>query len=174
MKKRFFALLLALMMTTAVALADDASGDIMKQLKQDGFSGDIDAIDRAAKSVLMLEVFDENDQLFATGSGFVAFDNSTLVTNYHVVEDSSWIRANSDDGYQYTVTKIYVADADKDIAICGFEKETDLVPLEFHEGEELKRAQPVVAIGSPKGIKNLVSLGNISALYEEWGELSEL
>jgi undecaprenyl diphosphate synthase len=87
----------------------------MKQLKQDGFSGDIDAIDRAAKSVLMLEVFDENDQLFATGSGFVAFDNSTLITNYHVVEDSSWIRANSDDGYQYTVTKIYVADEEKDI-----------------------------------------------------------
>lgn len=169
MKKRFFALLLALMMTTVVALADDGSEDIMKQLKQDGFSGDIDAIDRAAKSVLMLEVFDENDQLFATGSGFVAFDNSTLVTNYHVVEDSSWIRANSDDGYQYTVTKIYVADEEKDIAICGFERATDLVPLEFHEGEELKRAQPVVAIGSPKGIKNLVSLGNISALYEEWG-----
>ena len=90
MKKRFFALLLALMMTTVVALADDGSEDIMKQLKQDGFSGDIDAIDRAAKSVLMLEVFDENDQLFATGSGFVAFDNSTLVTNYHVGIPTYW------------------------------------------------------------------------------------
>ena len=75
-------------------------------LAETGFSSDPDAIERAAKSVLMLEVYDADNELLATGSGFVAFDNRTLVTNYHVIEDADWMVANSDDGYEYMVTKV--------------------------------------------------------------------
>ena len=45
-----------------------------------GFRSDPDAIEVAAQSVLMLEVYDANDDLIATGSGFVAFNNRTIVT----------------------------------------------------------------------------------------------
>jgi len=131
------------------------------------FSSNPDAIEKAAESVLMLEVFDANDELIATGSGFVAYNNRTLVTNYHVIEGADWMLANSDAGYQYMVTKVLVADEEKDIAICSFMSPTDLQPLEFNLDGELKRAEGIVAIGSPKGITNTVSLGNISALYED-------
>ena len=141
-----------------------------------GFSADPDAIGRAAKSVLMLEVYDADGELLATGSGFVAFNNRTLVTNYHVIEDAAWMIANSDDGDQYQVSKLLIADADKDIAICEFARPTDLAPLTLNIDGELKRAQNVVAIGNPLGTivgtTNTVSIGNISALYrddvEQW------
>ena len=131
------------------------------------FETDLDGIDRAAQSVLMLDIYDANDELFATGSGFVAFDNYTMVTNYHVIEGADYIIANSDAGYQYFVTKVVAADAQKDIAILEFFSPTDLKPLTLDATTELRRAEPVVAIGSPKGVTNTVSLGNISAMYKD-------
>lgn len=135
-------------------------------LAEESFSSNPDAIEQTAQSVLMLEVFDSNDELIATGSGFVAYNNHTIVTNYHVIEGADWILANSDAGYQYMVTKVLVADRTKDIAICSFMSPTDLTPLTLNTDGELKRAESIVAIGSPIGITNTVSLGNISALYE--------
>jgi len=134
-----------------------------------GFSSNPDAIEKAAQSVLMLEVFDADDNLIGTGSGFVAFNNRTIVTNYHVIDGADWVRANSDLGYQYMVTKVLVADEEKDIAICSFMSPTDLMPLELNTDGQQKRAESIVAIGSPIGITNTVSLGNISALYKDTG-----
>ena len=68
------------------------------------FSSNPNAINEAAKSVLMLEVFNADNELISTGSGFVAFNNRTIVTNHHVIEGADWIMANSDDGYQYMIT----------------------------------------------------------------------
>ena len=133
----------------------------------DSFAQDLAAIDKAAGSVLMLNVYDERNTLFATGSGFVVFDNKTLVTNYHVIRDAEWILAVSDLGYQYLVTKVIAADEKRDIALLEFYSPTDLTPLVLSFGQERKRAAPVVDIGSPQGVKNTVSLGNISAVYKE-------
>ena len=150
-------LLAVLLICSACAVADG------------GFSDDPDAIEVAAKSVLMLEVYDDDSNIIATGSGFVAFNNRTIVTNYHVIEGAEWLLAHSDDGYEYMVTKVLVADEAKDIAVCGFMSPTDLTPLEFGDGADLRRAESIVAIGSPIGITNTVSLGNISAIYEDDG-----
>ena len=159
MYKRITAVLLALILIAAPATV----------FADNGFSSNPKAIDQAAKSVLMLQVFDVNNEMIATGSGFVAFNNRTLVTNYHVIDGADWMMANSDDGYQYMVTKVLTADEEKDIAICEFMSPTDLQPLEFNTTGELMRAESIVAIGSPIGITNTVSLGNISALYEDDG-----
>jgi len=158
MKKRWLSAVLALLLIVQAVPA--LAG---------GFSQDPAAVERAAKSVLMLEVYGSDGYAFATGSGFVAFDSGTLVTNYHVVEDGAWMIAYSDDGYEYKVTKILVADEDKDIAVCAFESPTDMPPLELNADGQLMRAETCVAIGSPKGIRNLVSIGNISSLYAEDG-----
>ena len=158
MKKRVLSILLVILIAQFIPAYADA-----------GFSSNPDAIEQAAKSVLMLQVFDSNDKEIGTGSGFVAFNNRTIITNYHVIDGADWMIANSDDGYQYMVTKVLIADEEKDIAICGFMSPTDLQPLEFNTEGELKRAESIVAIGSPIGITNTVSLGNISALYKDDG-----
>lgn len=134
-----------------------------------GFSQDPDRIEQAAKSVLMLEVYNRQGKLLATGSGFVAFDSSTLVTNYHVIDEKSTyeIIAIGDDDRRYSITKVFCADEEADIAILGFKDKTSLEPLPLWAEKNLKRGAPVVAIGSPKGQKNTVSKGDISAILTD-------
>ena len=96
------------------------------------FSDDPAAINQAALSVMKLEIYDENRDLIATGSGFVAFDNRHLVTNYHVVEDSYQVAAYNDAGEKYILKGVAIADRDKDIAIMEFYSPTDIPPLELN------------------------------------------
>lgn len=132
-----------------------------------GFFDDAEAINQVAKSVLMLEVYSSKGERIATGSGFVAFNNSTLVTNFHVIEDGSYIMANTDGGAKYKVSQVLCSNKEIDIAILAFESSSDIAPLALYCGDSLLRGESVVAIGSPIGITNTVSKGNISALYME-------
>ncbi|MBO4367283.1 MAG: serine protease [Clostridia bacterium] len=132
----------------------------------EGFSGNADAIEEAALSVLMLEVYDAKGKEIATGSGFVMFDNMTLVTNYHVIEGGASITAVSDEGYEYSLNRVLVSSKYRDLAILRFSVPTVMKPLPYST-ESLKRSEGVVAIGSPLGFKNTVSKGNISGFYNE-------
>ena len=132
-----------------------------------GFSSDADAIEMAAKSVLKIYVYESifDEEPFATGSGFVAFDSSTLITNYHVIDDARLVIASDDDDNTYELDKVLCADKDSDIAILRFSEPTKLKALELYPDDQLKRGSPVVAIGSPKGLKNTVSTGIVSYQY---------
>ena len=136
----------------------------------DGFSDDPDAIEKAADSVFMLEVYSSRNQQIASGSGFVAFDPSILVTNYHVIEGGAYIVAVSDDKEQYLVTRACCVDQKKDIAILLFDQPSKADPLPLDTDGNLKRSQTVVAIGSPAGLMNTISIGNISAFYTREGK----
>lgn len=134
------------------------------------FSADADAIERAADSVFMLEVYSYNNRMLATGSGFVAFDSSLLITNYHVIEGGAYIVAISDDQDRYLVSGICGYDKSRDIAILHFDQGTNVTPLPLDTDGNLKRAQTVVAIGSPAGLRNTISIGNISGFYQNSGK----
>ena len=135
----------------------------------DGFTTDGDKIEEAAKSVLKLYVYDSGNadlnHYYATGSGFVAFDNSTLITNYHVIDGAEMIIAMDDQDYVYNLKYVMCADQVYDIAILAFEKPTSLKPLELYPDDKLKRGSSIIAIGSPKETKNTVSRGIISNTY---------
>jgi S1-C subfamily serine protease len=133
-----------------------------------GFSDDPVAVEKAAQSVLMLEVFNHG-KLLATGSGFVAFQSNMLVTNSHVIDGADSILAMSDQGYEYVLDKVYAVDTKRDLAILGFSSPADLTPLALGTDSIIMRVEPVVAIGSPKGLLNTVSVGNVSAVFREDG-----
>ena len=98
------------------------------------FSNNPDMIEKAALSVLKLSTFDTAGDPIATGSGFLMFDNMTLVTNYHVMEDAVTMVAESDDGYQYFITGIKIANKEKDIAIMKFMTPTVMAPFGIFPG----------------------------------------
>lgn len=135
----------------------------------DGFSTNPTLINQAAKSVMMLEVYNADGEVTKTGSGFVAFDNRHLITNYHVAEDANMIYAYSDTGDPYIIMDVCIADSKKDIAILQFFSPTDLTPLSLNEAGEVIRASSVIAIGSPKGFTNSISSGIVSSAFEEAG-----
>ena len=140
-----FALLFCLLLSSACSVAEYS------------FSADADAIEKAADSVFMLEVYSSSKRQIAVGSGFVAFDSSLLVTNYHVIENGSYVVAVSDDQDRYLVSRACCIDKKRDIAILCFDQETNIQPLPLDTDGNLKRSQTVVAIGNPAGLKNTIS-----------------
>ena len=131
------------------------------------FSNDPDAVEKAADSVFLLEIYDGRSRKIASGSGFVIFQPSIMVTNYHVIEDAAYVIAISDDSDKYFIDEVCVADKKLDLAVLRFEPSAAVQPLDYDADDDLKRSQPVVAIGSPAGLKNTVSIGNISAFYDQ-------
>lgn len=135
---------------------------------QADFALDADAIETAALSVLKLECTNK-DGSRSTGSGFVVFNSQMLVTNCHVMDEAKYIIASDDNDNVYEIDKVHCVSESMDIAILGFSRPTALKPLELATGSDLKRGQQVVAIGSPKGLKNTVSTGVVSYVFTEDG-----
>ena len=46
--------------------------------------------------MLFVVVFDENSEAIGSGSGFIAFDSHTVVTNHHVIENAAFIMVSDE------------------------------------------------------------------------------
>lgn len=161
MYKKFFSIMLCLAVMVSLVCIQGAAG------AEYSFSSDPDAVEKAADSVFLLEVYDARNRKIASGSGFVVFQPSVMATNYHVIEDGAYLIAVSDDADQYVIDQVCIADKDLDLAILQFHPSNSVRPLEYDASGNLKRSQTVVAIGSPAGLKNTVSIGNISAFFKQ-------
>jgi S1-C subfamily serine protease len=101
-----------------------------------------------------------------TGSG-VAYKKSPsggtfIITNDHVVADSSRIVVTPASGEQITA-KLIGTDPETDIAVI--EVPVSLPLLKIGDSETLAPGQTVVAIGSPFGLQHSVSSGVVSAIH---------
>ena len=136
------------------------------------YSGkDYPGIDRAAKSVFYVEIYKADYSCIGSGSGFVMFNEGLFVTNQHVIKDASYLLIMDDDGNQYILDQVIVSDREHDIAILLFPQGRNYHPLEYDASfDKLMRGQPVLAIGSPKGLPGTVSDGIISAFPQFAGE----
>lgn len=103
-------------------------------------------------------------QTVGAGSGFIVNKNGTIVTNKHVVSDTSAdYTVITSDGKEYP-TKVLAKDPVKDIAVIKIEG-NDFPVLELGESDNLKIGQTVIAIGNSLGeFSNTVSKGIISGL----------
>ena len=126
------------------------------------FSEDTSAIEMADASVVKIFCYDYDGELAATGSGFIAFDSKTIITNYHVMTSAYSCKISTNQDLSYEVTKILCYSKEQDIAILQLAKDTGLQPLTLGDSSIIKKGETVVAIGSPLGIKNTVSTGNLS------------
>lgn len=135
------------------------------------FKDDYDAIEAAADSMFLVEVYNAKDRLIATGSGFVAFDEHYFVTNHHVIEGAAYLKVYDDNSTKmsFTLTRLLNVDKEKDIAILDFPDGKNYRSLPIGQTADLKRGQPVVVIGSPQGEKNSVSNGIVSNTFMENG-----
>ena len=127
------------------------------------FREDLDAVDRAAKSVFYVEIYDELFECLGNASGFVAFDEHLFVTNQHVIENAAYLKIWDEDNSMYMLNTVVMSDKAHDIALLSFPAGKNYAALEFNTDDTLKRGQPVVTIGSPNGFQGTVAFGNISA-----------
>lgn len=99
----------------------------------------------------------------ASGSGFILSDDGYILTNHHVIEDSSSISVALYDGTDYDAELIGY-DASNDIAVLKVDAE-GLVPVVLGDSENLNVGDSVVAIGNPLGeLTFSLTQGVISAM----------
>ena len=137
------------------------------------FREDLDAIDQAAKSLFYVEIYDDKNNCLGSASGFVAFDEHLFVTNQHVIDKAAYLKIWDEEDNMYVLDTVVMSDKTHDIALLSFPDGKKYITLEMDPDEALKRGQPVVTIGSPKGHQGTVAYGNISALpkIEDFGNI---
>ena len=132
------------------------------------FSDDIDAIEAASESVVMLTCYNQNGELYATGSGFAVFEDGIIVTNYHVIDEKVHrITAETESGASFSCSTVLAYDAEKDIAILKANRQPGLALLTPGDSAALRKGEKVVAVGSPLGLINSVSTGVFSGYIDD-------
>lgn len=103
-----------------------------------------------------------------TGSGF-AISDSEIVTNYHVIKGETTVMIKTSDGYGADGTVIKT-DETNDLALVKVNSTSmHFKPLIF--ADNVKVGEQVLAIGSPFGNVDSVSMGIISKLNAYHGKL---
>jgi serine protease Do len=106
----------------------------------------------------------EKEQTIGGGSGFVVSSDGLIVTNKHVVSDSSATYTVLFNDGSKAKAEIKTIHPTQDLAIIKVDKK-DLTPVEFADSNSLKVGQTAVAIGNALGeFDNTVSRGVISGL----------
>ncbi len=102
----------------------------------------------------------------ASGSGFIYSSDGYILTNYHVVEDSTSITVTMYDGTAYSA-KVVGFDSDNDVAVLKIEAE-NLKPVTLGSSDQLRVGDEVLAIGNPLGeLTFSLTKGWVSALNRE-------
>ena len=112
----------------------------------------------------------------ASGSGVIVDAGGFIVTNAHVVRGAQRIRVEVPTvptggsilaaRGRILDAKVVGLDLETDLAVVKVEA-TGLTPLVFGDSDELRAGQLVVALGSPLGFHNSVSLGVVSAVARQ-------
>ncbi len=101
----------------------------------------------------------------ALGSGFVWDTQGYIVTNNHVVADSSKINVTFSDG-TVVEAKLVGTDPYSDLAVIKVDPSAapTLVPVEIGDSTQVKVGEVAIAIGNPFGLQGTMTQGIISAL----------
>jgi serine protease Do len=97
----------------------------------------------------------------AAGSGFIISADGYIVTNNHVVENSTKVTVTFDNGNQKTAT-VVGTDPRTDLAVVKVDGETDLPFVKF-AGDDVRVGDWVIAVGNPFGLGGTVTAGIVSA-----------
>jgi serine protease Do len=97
----------------------------------------------------------------STGSGFIFSADGYIVTNAHVVDESTEVTVRLSDKREF-VAKVVGTDKRTDVALLKIEAK-DLPRVVIGDPEKLKVGEWVVAIGKPFGLENTMTAGIVSA-----------
>lgn len=102
----------------------------------------------------------------ASGSGFILTSDGYILTNYHVIEDSTSITVTCYDNTTYEA-EVIGYDGSNDIAVLKVDA-TGLTPVILGDSSKLNVGDDVIAIGNPLGeLTFSLTSGIVSALNRE-------
>ncbi|MBR5586911.1 MAG: trypsin-like peptidase domain-containing protein [Clostridia bacterium] len=117
---------------------------------------------RCSAAVFYIEVFDENNYMLGTGSGFFVDEYGTAITNYHVIDGAVSASVTlSSNGDVYEVLGVYDYSKEDDWAVIKVDG-SGFPYLMTGDASTAVGGATVYAIGSPLGLQNTISQGIIS------------
>ncbi|WP_164669213.1 S1C family serine protease [Virgibacillus doumboii] len=116
-------------------------------------------IHETEKSVVQIEAQKENSTL--TGSGFLYNSKGDIITNAHVVKDADVIYVRTANARVYPAAIIGMG-KNTDVAVIRVPELAGQNSLTLETDSETKIGDEVIALGSPHGFQNTVTLGIIS------------
>lgn len=141
----------------------------------------IDLFQKVSPSVVFITGMELRRSLFSldvheipkgTGSGFIWDSDGRIVTNFHVIENSSQIKVTLADNSSWDAVLVG-ASPDRDLAVLQIGAPHDkLKPIAVGESANLLVGQKVFAIGNPFGLDQTITAGIVSALGREIKSIS--
>jgi|SRR5690625_346243 len=116
-------------------------------------------IHETEKHVVQIE--GQNDDSTITGSGFLYNDKGDIITNAHVIEDANVIYVRTSNAHIYSAAVIGIGE-NTDIAIIRVPELADQSFLSIEKEIPGEIGDEIIALGSPHGFQNTVTLGIIS------------
>ena len=104
----------------------------------------------------------------SAGSGFIIDKAGYIVTNNHVIDNSTKITVILPDKRKFTA-KLIGTDPATDVALLKIEASGSLPTVEFGNDRTLRVGDWVVAVGNPFGLSNSVTAGIVSSLGRDLG-----
>jgi len=105
------------------------------------------------------------------GSGIIFSSDGYIITNNHVAGQATSIKVTLNNGEEYTA-KLIGADSNTDIAVIKIDAK-GITPAVFTGIESIKVGELAIAIGSPFGLQQSVTVGVVSALGRDVALSSE-
>jgi serine protease Do len=104
----------------------------------------------------------------ALGTGFIIDPEGFILTNNHVVEDTTELKVKLIDDREFTA-EIVGRDPKTDVALIRIKADGPLTSLPLGNSDTLEVGDWVIAIGNPFGLGNTVTSGIVSAKYRQIG-----
>ncbi|MBI4286887.1 MAG: trypsin-like peptidase domain-containing protein [Chloroflexi bacterium] len=99
------------------------------------------------------------------GSGFLIDAQGRILTNNHVVDGASTVEVVLQDG-NTVEAKVLGKDSTNDLALIGIDPSSvsGIAPLQFADSSAVKPGQIAIALGSPFGLNDSITVGVVSGL----------
>jgi Do/DeqQ family serine protease len=178
---RIFTALLALLVVTAPALAQDRKVPSSAAELRLSFAPIVQRVQPAVVNVYAAKVvqnhnpflddpifrrfFGQQEQMQRSlGSGVMVDPSGLVVTNVHVIEGADEVKVSLSDKREFEA-EIILKDKRSDLAVLRLKNVHEKFPtLDFANSDELLVGDVVLAIGNPFGVGQTVTQGIISAL----------
>lgn len=116
-------------------------------------------IHESEKSVVQIEGQNESNTI--TGSGFLYNNKGDIITNAHVVRDADVIYVKTANARAYPAAVVGMGE-ETDIAVIRVPQLAGRNSLSVEKDAQAEMGDEVIALGSPHGFQNTVTLGIIS------------
>jgi S1-C subfamily serine protease len=118
---------------------------------------------RASPSVVVIQ--GKTDTGDVLGSGFIVSEDGKIVTNLHVIREMKTASVELANGDTFDSVSVLATDERRDLAVVkipGF----DLAVLDLGNSDTVIVGEPVVIVGSPRGLEGTVTAGILSSMRD--------